>query len=59
MELKKMTLEEIEKEAFCFIGDKDENADIIPDGNIDEAAKLIAEFVHHLWEIDAVYEPSV
>ena len=54
-----MTLEEIEKEAFVYIGDADENANIIPDGKIDEAANLMANFIHHLWEIDVVYEPSV
>ncbi len=53
-----MNIEELEKEAFTFIGNNDEYADIIPDGNIDKAAKLIANFVHHLWEIDAEYEPD-
>lgn len=59
MELKKMTLEEIEKEAFEYIANADENAEIIPDGKIDEAANLMANFIHHLWEIDVIYEPSV
>ena len=58
-ETKGKSLEEIEKEAFVYIGDADENANIIPDGKIDEAANLMANFIHHLWEIDVVYEPSV
>jgi hypothetical protein len=57
MEHKKMTLQEIEKEAFVYIGNADENGEIIPDGKIYEAANLMANFIHHLWEIDVVYEP--
>lgn len=59
MKLKSMTLAEIEAEANNFLCKNDEDAQIIPDGNIDAAAKLVAEFVHHLWEIDAVYEPEL
>lgn len=59
MKKKKMTLKEIEDEAFNYIAENDINADIIIDGKIVEASKLFADFVSHLWEIDAVYEPSV
>ena len=53
-----MDLKAIQHEAFVFIGDKDEYAEIIPDGNIDEAAELMAEFVHHLWECGMEYTPD-
>ena len=59
MELKKMTLKEIEAEAFNYIAENDINAEIIIDGKIIEASKLFADFIHHLWEIDVAYEPSV
>jgi len=53
-----MDLKELQHEAFVFIGDKDEYAEIIPDGNIDKAAELVAEFVHHLWECGMEYTPD-
>jgi hypothetical protein len=59
MALKKMTLKEIESEAFNYIAENDIDAEIVIDGKITEASKLFADFVHHLWEIDGVYEPSV
>lgn len=53
-----MDLKELQQEAFVFIAKKDEYAEIIPDGNIDKAAELFAEFVHHLWECGMEYTPD-
>ena len=54
-----MEIEELKQLAFEFIAENDEYADIIPDGNINEAAQLIADFVHNLWERDIFYEPDI
>jgi len=58
MKQKKLNLKEIEKEAFAFIADYDEYAEIIPEGRAKKASKLIAEFIHKMWEKDIKYEPK-
>lgn len=43
-----MNKEELKRKAWNYIADYDETSRIIPDGNIDDAAELIADFIEHL-----------
>jgi hypothetical protein len=43
-----MNKKELKRKAWNYIADYDETSRIIPDGNIDDAAELIADFIEHL-----------